>query len=244
MDTKICLWTANTNIDQNWVWNTSNLFMKSYYPTFYSSKSIWTNNGICANLCFCAMFPYLLCLTRAWSLLGMELTRAAVEAAEMSSQASETKPFSDTLFWGVDFEVCCFRRWKPCSIGFKFGEWLGHDNVFHFFLERKAFVASLVCLGSLSACMTKFLSINFRAFVAIFLSKIALRGRSKTIWNSVKKREARGRTEPSRWPQGFFNVPATIGSYWHGLTFDKPVRLSLVYVPVYAANRGGHPPPY
>ena len=99
------------------------------------------------------MWPPLLSRT-AFTLLGMEFTRASQVATGMLFHSSMTTLQSWRIFETLHTSTFHLRIPQRCSIGFKSGDMLGQSITFTLSLFSKAEVVLEVCLGSLSCWNT------------------------------------------------------------------------------------------
>ena len=86
----------------------------------------------------------------AFTLLGMEFTRASQVATGMLFHSSMMTLRSWQIFETLHASTFCLRIPQRCSIGFKSGDMLGQSTTFTLSLFSKAIVVLEVCLGSLS----------------------------------------------------------------------------------------------
>ena len=101
----------------------------------------------------CQYFVWPPSLSRtAFTLLGMEFTRASQVATEMLFHSSMTTSRSWQIF--ETLHTICLRIPQRCSIGFKSGDMLGQSTNFTISLFSKAMVVLEVFWGSLSCWNT------------------------------------------------------------------------------------------
>ena len=90
----------------------------------------------------------------AFTLLGMEFTRASLVATGMLFHSYMTTSQSCQIFETLHTSTFRLRIPQRCSIGFKSGDMLGQFITFTLSLFSKATVVLEVCLGSLSCWNT------------------------------------------------------------------------------------------
>ena len=119
----------------------------------------------------CQYFVWPPSLSRtAFTLLGMEFTRASQVATGMLFLSSVTTSWSRQIFEPLRTSTFHLRIPQRCSIGFKSGDMLGQSITFTLSLFSKAVVVLEVCLGSLSCWNTALWPSSWREGITLYCS--------------------------------------------------------------------------